>query len=237
MIKQMQYSPLQTEKDRVSEWGSFRYAVFCCREILLYLSSPCKYGKMYKNPCKKKAGMGDEMNFRTSDILIGAVRVLSSNLSMKKAWEMMKILNVVTLPVVNKKDKLEGLIVTGDIAKSYMDVYDNSILAKARTQYRNIIETLDGKIVAGNEHGYFVKGKVIVGAGTPDTIKGNVAEDDLVIISDREESQLICIEANCSCIIVTSGFDISKDVINAANAKDVVVITYAIWRTLSLPRP
>ena len=47
--------------------------------------------------------------------------------------------------------------------------------------------------------------------GTPDTIKGNVAEDDLVIISDREESQLICIEANCSCIIVTSGFDISKE--------------------------
>ena len=41
-----------------------------------------------------------------------------------------------------------------------------------------------------------------------------MAEDDLVIISDREESQLICIEANCSCIIVTSGFDISKDVIN-----------------------
>lgn len=52
-----------------------------------------------------------------------------------------------------------------------------------------------------------------------------MAEDDLVIISDCEESQLICIEANCSCIIVTSGFDISKDVINAANAKDVVVIS------------
>ena len=34
LIKQMQYSPLQTEKDRVSEWGSFRYAVFCCMEML-----------------------------------------------------------------------------------------------------------------------------------------------------------------------------------------------------------
>jgi len=166
-----------------------------------------------------------DVGTQIKDIHIRRTEGVSSNLSMKKAWEMMKILNVVTLPVVNKKDKLEGLIVTGDIAKSYMDVYDNSILAKARTQYRNIIETLDGKIVAGNEHGYFVKGKVIVAAGTPDTIKGNVAEDDLVIISDREESQLICIEANCSCIIVTSGFDISKDVINAANAKDVVVIS------------
>ena len=169
--------------------------------------------------------MISDVGTQIKDIQIRRTEGVNSHISMKKAWEMMKILNVVTLPVVNKKDKLEGLIVTGDIAKSYMDVYDNSILAKARTQYRNIIETLDGKIVAGNEHGYFVKGKVIVAAGTPDTIKGNVAEDDLVIISDREESQLICIEANCSCIIVTSGFDISKDVINAANAKDVVVIS------------
>lgn len=166
-----------------------------------------------------------DVGTQIKDIHIRRTEGVSSNLSMKKAWEMMKILNVVTLPVVNKRDKLEGLIVTSDIAKSYMDVYDNSILAKARTQYRNIIETLDGKIVAGNEHGYFVKGKVIVGAGTPETLKGNVCEDDMVIISDREESQLICIEANCSCIIVTSGFDISKDVINAANAKDVVVIS------------
>ena len=128
-----------------------------------------------------------DVGTQIKDIHIRRTEGVSSNLSMKKAWEMMKILNVVTLPVVNKKDKLEGLIVTGDIAMSYMDVYDNSILAKARTQYRNIIETLDGKIVAGNEHGYFVKGKDIVGAGTPDTIKGNVAEDDLVVISEREE--------------------------------------------------
>lgn len=76
LIKQMQYSPLQTEKDRVSEWGSFRYAVFCCMEMLLYLSSPYKYGKMYKSPCKKKAGMGDEMTFRTSDILIGGSLII-----------------------------------------------------------------------------------------------------------------------------------------------------------------
>ena len=36
-------------------------------------------------------------------------------------------LGVVTLPVV-RENKLEGLIVTGDIAKSYMDVYDLSLI-------------------------------------------------------------------------------------------------------------
>ena len=99
------------------------------------------------------------------DIRMRKTEGVSSHISMKKAWEMMKILGVVTLPVVHD-NKLEGLIVTGDIAKSYMDVYDNSILSTARTQYKNIIETLEGQLLTGNEHAYFVKGKVVIGVGT-----------------------------------------------------------------------
>lgn len=76
----------------------------------------------------------------------------------------MKKLDVVTLPVTNRLGKLEGVIVTKDIATSYMDVYDNRVLSKARTQYKNIAETLDGNIIAGNEHAYFIRGKVVVGA-------------------------------------------------------------------------
>lgn len=60
----------------------------------------------------------------------------------------MKKLDVVTLPVTNRLGKLEGVIVTKDIATSYMDVYDNRVLSKARTQYKNIAETLDGNIIA-----------------------------------------------------------------------------------------
>lgn len=102
---------------------------------------------------------------------------------MKKAWEMMKILGVVTLPVV-RENKLEGLIVTGDIAKSYMDVYDNTILSTARTQYKNIVETLDGQLLTGNEHAYFVHGKVVIGIGTPEGVTSAIDKDDLVMIGD-----------------------------------------------------
>lgn len=56
----------------------------------------------------------------------------------------MKTENVMTLAVTSASDKLEGLIITGDIAESYMDVYDNHILSRARTQYKNIVETLNG---------------------------------------------------------------------------------------------
>ena len=52
------------------------------------------------------------------DIAYKRTEGVSSHLSMKKAWELMKNLNVVTLPVVNDRKKIEGVIVTGDIAMS-----------------------------------------------------------------------------------------------------------------------
>ena len=66
----------------------------------------------------------------------------------------MKENNVVTLPIT-KQNRLEGLITIGDIANSYMDVYDSRILATAHTKYKNILETLDAKMVVGNEEEYF----------------------------------------------------------------------------------
>ncbi len=41
----------------------------------------------------------------------------------------------------------EGLITVGDITKTYMNIYDSSILSKAHTQYSNIVETLEADIV------------------------------------------------------------------------------------------
>ena len=183
-----------------------------------------------------------DVGTQVRDINIRKTEGVSSHISMKKAWEMMKILKVVTLPVVSAKNKLEGLIVTGDIAKSYMDVYDNSILSIARTQYRNIMETLEGKIVTGNEHGYFVKGKVVVGVGTAEVLENCIEDDDLVIIGDREENQLLCIDSNCSCLIVTNNYEISQKVIEAAEQRDVVIIstpydTFTVARLINQSMP
>ena len=47
---------------------------------------------------------------------------------------------VVTLPIMNENNQLEGLITVGDIATSYMDIYDSEILSKACTPVNNIVE-------------------------------------------------------------------------------------------------
>ncbi len=176
------------------------------------------------------------------DISIRKTVGVSSHISLKKAWELMKKLDVVTLPVTNRLGKLEGLIVTKDIATSYMDVYDNHALSNARTQYKNIAETLDGKVVTGNEHAYFVRGKVVIGTANPEYMTELIESDDLVILGARKEAQIRAMEANASCIIIGCGFHVEEEVISMAKKKDCVIIstpfdTFSIARLINQSMP
>ena len=157
---------------------------------------------------------------RVKDMDIRRIAGVSHSISLKKAWNLMRNENVNTLPIVREDNILEGLITISAIAQSYMDGYDNAIFATARTQYKNILETLDGVMVEGNEHGYFVKGKVVVAAANPDLMENYIEQDDLVILGNRYESQLCAIEMNAGCIIVCEGAPVSKTIRRLAADKD-----------------
>lgn len=150
---------------------------------------------------------------------------VGSQISLKRAWETMKKLEVVTLPVTNAAGKLEGIIVTKDIATSYMDVFDNHVLAQARTPYKTIAETLEGDILVGNEHAYFVRGKVVVATSNPEYMADYMEDDDMVILGDREEAQLQAIASNASCIIIGGGLEVSEEVRAEAEKRDCIIIT------------
>lgn len=159
------------------------------------------------------------------DISIRKTAGVGNQITLKRAWELMKKLEVVTLPVTNQFGKLEGIIVTKDIATSYMDVLDNRALSQARTQYRAIAETLDGVVYAGNEHAYFVRGKVVVGTSNLEYMASTIEQDDLVILGDREEAQMQAIRSNASCIIIGGGLEVGEEVKKLAEQYDCVIIT------------
>ena len=159
------------------------------------------------------------------DINIRKTAGVSNQISLKRAWELMKKLEDVTLPVTNQFGKLEGVIVTKDIATSYMDVLDNCVLSKARTQYKTIAETIDGEVYAGNEHAHFVRGKVVIATSNPEYMADYIEDDDLVILGDREEAQMQAIRSNASCIIIGGGLEVAEEVKKLAEKRDCVIIT------------
>ena len=133
--------------------------------------------------------------------------------------------SVVTLPAVTEDQLLEGIITVGDITYSYMNVYDSAILSKACTPYSNIIETLEGAMVVGNEDGVFSEGKVLIAAANPDMMEYYIEKGDLVILGNRYESQLCAIEMEASCIIVCEGAGVSMTIKKLAQERGCTVMT------------
>ena len=176
------------------------------------------------------------------DIESRKIKGVNRNISLKKAWNTMQEANAVTLPAVTEDNVLEGLITVSDIAQSYMNVYDSSILSKANTQYSNMIETLEGALVVGDENAYFDKGKVLIAAANPDMMEFYINKNDLVILGNRYESQLCAIEMEAACIIVCEGAGVSLTIRKLAQERGCTVIstpydTYTAARLVNQSMP
>lgn len=183
-----------------------------------------------------------DVGTQVRDIEIRETPGVSENISLKKAWTLMKDLNVVTLPITDENNFLTGLINIGDITKSYMEVYDSRILSNAHTKYRNIIETLEAEMIVGDPEEYFTEGKVLIAAANPDLMESYIEPHDLVILGNRYESQLCAIEMNADCIIVCEGASVSMTIKKLAEEKNCVIIstphdTYTVARLMNQSMP
>ena len=186
-------------------------------------------------------GLLQNVKLQVKDMDIHKISGVSPNVSIRDTWEKMKENNVKTLPVL-KDEELVGVISTGDIATSYMEVYDNRVLSTARTQYKNIIDTLDGRLICGNEHGCFTTGKVTVGASNDELMKEFIEKDDLVILGNRPEAQACAVNIDASCMVVCQDAKVSPELIKKAEEQSIVIIstphdTYTVARLINQSIP
>ena len=167
----------------------------------------------------------ENVKTQVKDIEIRKTKGVSRGISLKNAWGLMQENNVVTLPCVTEEGLLEGVITIGDITKSYMNLYDSSIISKACTKYANILDTLEGSMVVGDSEAYFDRGKVLIAAANPDLMENYIEKHDLVILGNRYESQLCAIEMEAGCIIVCEGAGVSLTIRKLAQERGCAVIT------------
>ena len=167
---------------------------------------------------------------------------VSEKISIKKAWEKLSSTHATTLPAVDRHGKLIGVITVKDIAMSYMEVYDNTIISTAHTPYDNIIETLSAELIVGNKKDIVKKGKVLIAAANPDMMENYISKDDIVILGNRYESQLCAIEMDAQCIIICDGAPASKTITKLAEEKSCSIIstpydTYTVARLINQSIP
>lgn len=172
----------------------------------------------------KTPGFISDVREQVKDMEIRVVPTLSKEMSLKAAWDVMDKETLSTLPILDEDKCLKGLISVADIAKSYMNVYDSEILAKAETPYRNILEVLEGSMVVGNPDDCVTSGKVLIGAAKPEMMENFVEEGDIVIVGDRYEAQLCAIEMKAKCVVVCTGANVAKTITRMAEQRGCAII-------------
>ena len=184
----------------------------------------------------------DNVRTQVKDINIRKVELVKPEISLKKAWEIMKSSGITTLPVSHNNRVLDGIIAVDDIAHSFMDIYDNDILSQARTPYRNVVEVLNGELLAGDIEDSVYNGHVLIGAMNPDLMESYLHPKDVVIVGNRYESQLCAIETGAQCIVVTGGVPVAGSIKKLAEANNCAIVvsphdTYTVARLINQSIP
>jgi manganese-dependent inorganic pyrophosphatase len=175
------------------------------------------------------------------DIQIQHSPAIDGEMSLFAAWNLMQKTKIDTLCITDDAKNLQGIIAVKDIANANMDIFDNDSLAAAHTKYANVVSTLNGKLILGDADARIEKGSVSVGT-TPELMEESVHEGDIVLVTNRFETQMFAVEIHVSCIVVCAGAHISEVVKKAAAERGITVIstpyeTYAAARLISMSLP
>ena len=190
----------------------------------------------------KPPRMCTDVNPKIRDVDYREMPGIPGSTSLRKAWEIMRDKQIDTLPVTSPDNELEGVITVKDIATANMDVFDTGILAKSQTTYRNILETLGGTMVVGREDDVCTTGHIRIGTATPEMLENTVEKGDIVILTNRYESQLCAIEKEASLLIICNGSKVGRTIQRIAEEMGVAIMsapvdTYAAGKLISQCAP
>ena len=190
----------------------------------------------------KPPRMCTDVNPKIRDVDYREMPGIPGSTSLRKEWEIMRDQQIDTLPITSADNELEGIITVKDIATANMDVFDTGVLATSRTTYKNILETLGGTMVVGNENAVCTTGHIKIGTATPEMLENNVEKGDIVILTNRYESQLCAIEKEASLLIICNGAKVGRTIQRIAEETGVAIMTapcdtYAAGKLMSQCAP
>lgn len=186
--------------------------------------------------------MCTDVNPKIRDVDYREMPGIPGSTSLRRAWKIMRDQQIDTLSITSADNELEGIITVKDLATANMDVFDTAVLAKSRTSYKNILETLNGTMVVGNADAVCTTGHIKIGTATPELLESSVEKGDIVILSNRYESQLCAIEKEASLIIICNGAKVGRTIQRIADETGVAIMTtpedtYAAGKLISQCAP
>lgn len=164
---------------------------------------------------------------RVKDIMQTEVVTAGPKDTLRDLGRLMKEYNVKSVPVVDEKRIMAGVVTVGDLANLYFDELQMQDLSQAGVDFIGVLKALEGVLVCGENLERKVAGRVHIAAGSEMLIKKFISANDIVLVGDRNNAQLTCLECGISCLVVTGNVEVDEEVKKKAIDKGIIVVTSA----------
>ena len=156
------------------------------------------------------------------DLDMDGAYCVSPDLSMAGAMEIMQKNNMSSLPVIDGKENLIGIISLSNIAATYMEVWDDTIMGRSEASLENIKDVLKGQWIHLPETPRPITGKMAIKAIKN---KNLIEEGDVVIVGDDVEDQEATILKDVALLILTISTTLDERLLKLAEERNVAVIS------------
>ena len=156
------------------------------------------------------------------DLDMDGAYCVSPDLSMAGAMEIMQKNNITSLPVVDGKENLIGIISLSNIAATYMEVWDDTMLGRSDASLENIKDVLKGQWIHLPKKPRPITGKMAIKAIKNQNL---IEKGDVVIVGDDVEDQEATILKDVALLILTISTTLDERLLKLAEERHVAVIS------------
>lgn len=179
---------------------------------------------------------------RVRDIMNSQVIAVSPKDTLRDLGLLMKQHKIKSVPVVDEKQMLVGVVSVGDLANRYFEEMEMQDLSETGVDFAGLLGVLDGTLICGENLQRKVAGGVQIAAGSNTTVAKFIKAGDVALVGDRANAQSACIECGISCLIVTGNADVDEAVKNQAQEQGILIIkapydTYTCARLINQSIP
>lgn len=166
----------------------------------------------------------ETMKLRVSDLSYDTTQPVESGISLKMAWSLMNRNAVNSLVVVDEEELLLGVVSISNVTRSYMDVWDTTVLATSRTSSENIIDTLSAVPLHVPAEPKPITGKMVVVNLHPTDAQSFIEDGDVAITGNLTDLQKSAIEGGAALLIITANSSLTEEIHDLAEKNRVTVL-------------
>ena len=176
---------------------------------------------------------------RVKDVVLEVKTVVRQHDTIRHLGEIMRKNDLKSVPVVDSKGELVGIVSTGDLAKRYFLELGLQSLADMRVRYRDIIQATESKVLASSDENEMIEGNIRILTGSVEKAEEFIKKGDILLTGDRSAKTLTrCLRRGVSCLIITNDCRVPPEVIEEAKNLGRFVLstpydTYTVGRLIN----